>query len=136
VPSPLDEAARPWRPAQIHSLSVQRRHLVAQLPPATGARQCEVVQVPAQLELLVAHPIRVIQIERDTSKHRAKTTVRAGVHAESRANMGAEIIEGDGAARSRRWIVDRKEGHVRAAGGLGVNECGIPAAQLLHSGLR
>jgi hypothetical protein len=46
--------------------------LVAQLPPATRARQCQVVQVPAQLEVLVAHPVRVIKIERDASQHRAK----------------------------------------------------------------
>jgi hypothetical protein len=50
--------------------------LVAQLPPATRARQCQVVQVPAQLEVLVAHPVRVLKIERDASQHRAKNTVR------------------------------------------------------------
>ncbi len=61
--------------------------LVAQLPPATGARHCQVVQVPAQLEVLVAHPVRVIKIERDASQHRAKNTVGAEVRTESRADM-------------------------------------------------
>jgi len=34
--------------------------------------------VPAQLEVLVAHPIRVIKIERDASQHRAKNTSAPG----------------------------------------------------------
>ena len=125
---PVDEVALPGRPTQIHPLLMQPRHLLAQLPPATGARQRQVVQMPAQLKVLVAHPVRVIQIERDTREHRAKNTVRA----ESRADMGGDIAEGDSAARRRRRIVDREEGHMRRARGLGVHECGIQAAQLLH----
>ena len=73
--------------------------LVAQLPPATGGRKCQVVQVPAQLEVLVAHPVRVIKIERDASQHRAKNTVRAEVRTESRADM-----RGDSSTSVRAFV--------------------------------
>ncbi|KZS57442.1 hypothetical protein A4G28_03495 [Mycobacterium ostraviense] len=86
------------------------------------------VQVPAQLEVLVAHPVRVIQIERDPSQHRAKSAVRA----EPRADMRGDIVEADGAARSRRRVVDRERADVRPAGGFEVHERGVQTAQLLH----
>src|ERR1035441_8499859 len=90
---PVDEIALPWRSAQIHPLSVQQRHPLAQLPPAAGARQCQVVEVLAEFEVLGAHPVRVIQIEWDARKHRAKNAVRA----ESGADMRGDIVEGDDA---------------------------------------
>ncbi|BCI87318.1 hypothetical protein NIIDMKKI_25240 [Mycobacterium kansasii] len=113
---------------QIHALSMQLRHLLTELPPVTGAGQGQVVQVPAQLKVIVAHPVWVIQIERDPGKHRAKSTVRA----KAGADMRGDIAEVDGAAGNRRRVVDREGADVRPAGSFEVDERGIQTAQLLH----
>ena len=95
-------------------------------PP--GDRQADAVQVPVDVEVLVLHPHRVIEVEAVVGEFLAELRHRLDPQTERVAQPVEGVAAGDG-----RGVDLQDRAHVqRLRGGFEVEEAGVESAEPLH----
>ncbi len=126
---PLDDVELPQRPVEVERAGVDARRLDAELAPVARLRQGDVADVVLEVEVLVLHPVRIVEPERDAAKLLAedRRAVQPALHERE------EALELQPAGGRGRRVVDLDQADVRV--GMGTfrgEEEGVVPAELAH----
>ena len=127
---PFDDVDLPQRAVQVQRPGVDARGLNAELAPVAGFGQRDVAHMVFQVELLVVHPVRKVQVQR----HAAQLAAQDGQLVQAAGDARQDGLEAHPAAGRRGLVVDVDERDVGVrVRGIGVQERGVVGAELWHA---
>jgi len=100
-----------------------------QLAAPARRRQSDAVQVAVDVEVLVVHPDRVIEIQRAVGQLLAELRHRL----QTQGQRLAQAVEGVAAGHRRRVQLDDRANMHRLRGGLQIEETGVESTEPLHA---
>ena len=125
----LDDVQLPQRLREVERAGVQPRSLDAELPPVAGLGQCEVAHVVFEVELLVLHPVRMIEV--GGNPHHLLT--EGPRQMQPGLEVAQDALERHGSIGRGGGVVDADRRDVRRrVRPLAVDERRILTTQLLH----